>query len=203
MNWSRAYDALYRRGAPWEIGPRPELVRLVQDGRLDPTTHPRSLDLGCGSGANTVFMAEHGFLAAGVDFSAVALAKAQRLAAERGVGEQVRWFRGDLTRVDAAPPETFDVLVDYGTFDDLLETGRVAMTALIHRMTHPGSLFLLWCFYGRRDELPWISFDGASKLTPAIRPGEVKRRFGEAFDIERLPEPPPGSREACFLLTRR
>src|SRR5438477_6219122 len=68
------YDTLYRLGrAPWEIGPRHELVDLVEAGRLTPG---RTLDLGCGTGTNAVYLAEHGFDVTGVDFSPVALAKA-------------------------------------------------------------------------------------------------------------------------------
>ena len=200
---SHVYDFIYRSGAPWEVGPRSELVGLVESKRLDPSTHPRVVDLGCGTGANVVFLAEHGFEATGVDFSRVALAKAQRLAVEHGVADNVRWFRGDLTRPKAAPAETFDVFIDYWTLDDLRAAGRERMAALIGRLSRPGSLFLLWCFFGSRSEMPWISFDGPSKLVPAIRPGEVEDRFGGRFDIERLPEPPRGSRSACFLMTRR
>jgi len=43
---------------PWEIGPRAELVELVDAGRLRPG---RAIDLGCGTGANAVFLAQRGF----------------------------------------------------------------------------------------------------------------------------------------------
>ncbi len=71
---------------PWESGPRSELVELVSSGRLAPC---RALDLGCGSGANAVFLAEHGFEVTGADFAAAALDKADRLA--KAVGVDVVW----------------------------------------------------------------------------------------------------------------
>ena len=80
------YDLLYRFGAPWEGDPRSELVGLVESGRLNPSSMPRAIDLGCGSAANSVFLAEHGFDVTGVDFSPVALGKARALAAEHGPG---------------------------------------------------------------------------------------------------------------------
>jgi Tellurite resistance protein TehB len=53
------YELGYRHWRmPWEGGPRSELVELVRTGRLEPC---RALDLRCGSGANAVFLAEHGF----------------------------------------------------------------------------------------------------------------------------------------------
>jgi methylase of polypeptide subunit release factors len=71
---------MYRRGAPWEGPPRQELAELVTSGTLTPQALPpgRAIDLGCGSGTNAIFLAEHGFDVTGVDFSAVALAKARK-----------------------------------------------------------------------------------------------------------------------------
>jgi SAM-dependent methyltransferase len=54
----------------------------------------RALDLGCGEGRNAVWLAEHGWRTTGVDFSDVALAKAERLAANRGV--DVEWVLADV-----------------------------------------------------------------------------------------------------------
>ncbi len=196
------YDLMYRFGAPWEGGPREELVELVGSGRLSLQALRRAVDLGCGSGANAIFLAEHGFDVTGVDFSPVALRKAQAKAVERGV--RLRLLRGDLTRL---PPrwteDPFDLLVDYGSLDDLKGSGRRAMAETVVRLSRPGSVFVLWCFYARVSELPLISFRGASHLAPSIEPGEEDVLFGRFFDIERLPRPEPGSGAACFFMTRR
>lgn len=41
------YDLWYRFGRPpWVIGPREELVQLVQSGRIRPC---KAIDLGCGT----------------------------------------------------------------------------------------------------------------------------------------------------------
>jgi SAM-dependent methyltransferase len=203
---ARAYDLLYRFRAPWEQGPRSELVELVESGILSPQSLPpgRAIDLGCGSGANAVYLAERGFHVTGVDFSRVALAKARRLAESRHVERRVVLVRGDLTR--AAIPGVlgpFDLLIDYGTLDDLRAVKRRAMATTIQRLSRGGSRFLFWCFYGMKSELPWMSFTGPSRLAPGLEPGEEEALFGDAFDIERLPKPPRDSRAACFLMTRR
>jgi 2-polyprenyl-3-methyl-5-hydroxy-6-metoxy-1,4-benzoquinol methylase len=54
----------------------------------------RALDLGCGAGRNALYLAELGFRVDGVDISAVALERAARTAAERGL--EVRWIQADL-----------------------------------------------------------------------------------------------------------
>ncbi|MFV0258325.1 MAG: class I SAM-dependent methyltransferase [Acidimicrobiales bacterium] len=45
----------------------------------------RAIDVACGEGRNAIWLAEHGWDAVGVDFSAVAIDKARRAADERGV----------------------------------------------------------------------------------------------------------------------
>ena len=191
------YDLLYRRGAPWEGGPRDELVDLVTSGRLAPDSPgPRALDVGCGSGANAIFLAEHGFDVTGIDFSPVALAKARSEAEARSTA--VTWVEADLL---GATPATgsFDLVVDYGTLDDLRRHKRVALASRIATWTRPGGCFLLWCFY---SDIAWWRRRGA-RFPGGLRDGEEQRLFGAAFDIERLPLPQRRSGFACFLMRRR
>ncbi len=200
------YDVMYRWGAPWEIGPRSELVELVESGRLTPErlAPGRAIDLGCGTGANSLFLAERGFDVVGVDFSRVALRKAERKAEAAGLSDRARFIRGDLTAASIPGVDgPFDLLVDYGTLDDLARGARRRMADTVVRLARPGALFLLWAFHAARAELPWISFDGPSRLAPGLEPGEERELFGSAFEIERLPRPEPGSRFACFLMERR
>lgn len=68
----------------------------------------RALDIGCGEGRNAVWLAGRGWDVTGVDFSSVALAKAERLAATRGVS--VDWVLADV--LDYRPPaRSFELVV--------------------------------------------------------------------------------------------
>ncbi len=73
-------------------------------------TPGRALDLGCGEGRNTLWLAEHGWTVTGVDFSAVGVAKASRLAQGRGLGAD--WVVADL-RSFVLPASTFDLVVQF------------------------------------------------------------------------------------------
>ena len=68
----------------------------------------RALDLACGAGRNAVWLAERGWRVTGVDFSAVGIANARRLAADRGV--EVDWVDADL-RTWEPPAGRFDLVV--------------------------------------------------------------------------------------------
>jgi len=200
------YDLMYRIGAPWDGPPRPELVSLVEGGVL--TTGQlapgRAIDLGCGTGANVLYLAQHGFESTGVDFSAIALRAARTRANAVGMEARIRFVQGDLTASEIPGVEgPFDLLIDYGTLDDLDPAGRRAMAAVVTKLSRPGSLFLFWCFWARRPELPRLSLTGPSRMIPVIEPGEETALFGDHFSIERLATPDPSTHTACFLMTRR
>ena len=200
----RIYDVMYRWGAPWDsVGVRSELRRLLDEGEVTPATHPRAIDLGCGTGANVVELAQRGFDATGVDFSPVALSKARERARAAGVAGRCRFLEVDLT-APALPPtvgRTYDLLLDFGTLDDLRPAGRVRMAGHVARLARPGAVVLFWCFYGDRTSLPRISFHGPSRMAPGLAPGEEQRLFAEAFEVEGFVR--PGPHMACFLLRRR
>ncbi|MFI9550860.1 class I SAM-dependent methyltransferase [Nonomuraea endophytica] len=194
MDSRHLYNLGYRLARmPWEIGPRAELVELVRSGRLAPG---RAVDLGCGTGANAIFLARHGFEVTGLDFASAALAKARRNADRAGAG--VRFVEDDLTRLRQDHGD-FDVLVDYGTLDDLSPAGRDRYVANVVPLARPGARFLLWCFEWtpRRWE----------RLRP-MAPGEVRERFGGHFAVERLTRTTVTGRwrlipgHAAYLMTR-
>lgn len=199
------YDAAYRWWAPWDgVGVRDDLRRLLDAGDVTPDRHPRAIDLGCGTGANVVHLAERGFDATGIDFSPVAVAQARDRAADAGVADRCRFVVGDLTAERIAGVDgPYDLLVDFGVLDDLRHGGRRAMARTIRRLSRPGSVLLLWCFYAPRQELPRISFSGPSRIAPAIEPGEETRLFGDDFDIAPVHVRRDGDPVACFVLTRR
>ena len=70
---------------------------------------------------------------------------------------------------------------------------------LVYRFGAPWEL-------GVRDELPRMSFSGASRmapgLEPGLEPGEMERLFGAEWQIEHLAEFSSDRQEAVFLMTR-
>jgi len=85
------WDGRYRsRDALWSGRPNPNLV--AEATGLPPG---RALDVGCGEGADALWLAERGWQVIAVDISAVALARARAHAGEApsGAGERVTWLR--------------------------------------------------------------------------------------------------------------
>jgi cyclopropane fatty-acyl-phospholipid synthase-like methyltransferase len=189
---------------PWDEGPRKALMKLVETGRLQPG---RALDLGSGAARNALFLAKHGFDVTGVDCSAelVELARKSALAARLAV----KFVVDDLTNLQKISGP-FDVLVDYSTLDDLHPEQRDRYVENVVPLTRPGSQFVLYCLewtlsWWEKLTLQALSRFGFGQLT--LEPGEVKRRFGEYFHIQKVAgetkehDYPRGY--AVYLMTRK
>lgn len=101
---AQLWDEMYRsRARVWSGRPNPQLV--AEAAGLPPGT---ALDLGCGEGADALWLAEHGWTVTAVDVSAVALERAAAHAAESGFGHRVTWLQRDLETW--APEERFDLV---------------------------------------------------------------------------------------------
>ena len=125
---------------PWDIGePQPLLVQLEQDGAIA----GRVLDAGCGTGDNSIYLAERGYSVTGVDGSATAIDKASGRAAERGAAADFRV--ADATRLEEFSQE-FDTVLDSALYHCLPEEARTAYAAALHRVTNPGGTLHLLCF---------------------------------------------------------
>jgi cyclopropane fatty-acyl-phospholipid synthase-like methyltransferase len=188
------------RTPPWVGRARSELVQLVESGELLPG---RAIDLGCGEGDNAIFLAQHGFQVTGIDFSPAAIDKARAKAREAGA--EAEFLVDDLTRLTSVTGE-FDLIVDYGTFDDLSIKDRAAYVDQVISLAKPGARFLLWCFEWQLKT--WER--AATAILPfgnlAVGPGEIDHWFAGVFEIHQiagetgLPKWPRGW--AAYLLTR-
>lgn len=87
----------------WSGNPNPLLVRETADLRPG-----RALDLGCGEGADAVWLAGQGWQVTGVDISQTALDRAAAHAEQAGLGERIAWQRHELGRT--FPDGSYDLI---------------------------------------------------------------------------------------------
>jgi SAM-dependent methyltransferase len=146
-------------------------------------------------------LAEKGFDVIGVDYSQVALERAREAVRQHGLAPGCRFVHGDISNHPIPDVTgTFDVILDFGALDDMTGDRRRGMAESIHRYAHPGTVFVLWCFYARREDVPRFRFAGVSKMHSMLEPGEEKALFGAEFTIERLDSP---EHTACFVMTKK
>ena len=92
--WDRRYETAEYI---WHADPNQFVAEHLGD--LAPGT---AIDLAAGEGRNAIWLAERGWRVNAVDFSEVALAKAQRLATDRGV--EIETVVADVTNWEPASP---------------------------------------------------------------------------------------------------
>jgi SAM-dependent methyltransferase len=128
------WDDRYReRAALWSGNPNGALVADVTG--LSPG---RALDVGCGEGADAIWLAERGWIVTGLDISAVAIERAQAAGAGRGV--DVSWIVGDLATVDI-PARSYDLVsLQYAP---LLRGDDYAVARTLLAAVAPGGTFLV------------------------------------------------------------
>ncbi len=137
------YEFMYWRGAPrWDTGiTPPEVKQLIGVEQLP---RGRALDVGCGTGTNVVYLAEHGFNVTGIDFVPRAIEKARKRARAAGVQVELR-VADVLEPTELGAP--FDLVLDIGCFHNFDSVGRARYAANLVRWTHPGSTYLVYAFF--------------------------------------------------------
>lgn len=141
------YALLYRIGfTPWEDSDdRGPLLQLLANRPVG-----RALDTGCGSGRQTVLMAEHGWHVTGVDAVARPLRVARARALAAGVDERVHLVRADVTSLGDLPGAPFDLVTDVGCLHGLSDAGRRSFTTWLTEHTASGADLLLSAALPRR-----------------------------------------------------
>jgi hypothetical protein len=187
---SAGYAVAYRLGlTPWEQAGRggAEQVTAMLAREEEERTPPfgAALDLGCGTGAHSIELAQRGWRVTGVDAIGAALQKARARARAEGV--DVRFVEGDVT---ALRPEEVgaDVsfFLDVGCFHGLKDGQRAAMGERVTACAVTDATILMLAFPpGRRGPLP----RGASR-------SDIEGAFAgwtvvdeEAADVAGMPGP--------------
>ena len=139
------YRALYRVGLVfWQrSSPPADLVALIEGpSALSPG---RALELGCGTGIDSVYLATHGWDVTAVDMVPKALATARRNATAAGVAP--RFIEGDVTRLhEFGVGDAYDLMLDFGCFHTLPEDRRPAYVTGVSDAAAPGATMLLYGF---------------------------------------------------------
>lgn len=137
------YELIYQFSKPnWDGDTIPQEIAALSNNN---GIGNRVLDLGCGTGTHAIYLAQQGYTVVGVDFSSKAIALARQKA--RQAGAIVDFRIGDVTRLNFLN-DPFDIVLDVGCFHGLSKAERKKYAQNLARLTHQGSLFLLWAVKG-------------------------------------------------------
>lgn len=139
--WDEAYatgEFQNHWGIPY---PSPELVSFIASHHFPTSTV--AVDIGCGAGQESIFLAQQGFSVTGVDLSSEAL----KIASERSkqAGVQVRWHNGNVLELPLED-QSVDLVNDRGCFHIIPNENRAQYANEMARILKPGGrIFLRGC----------------------------------------------------------
>lgn len=125
MPVTKRFKERYRTGdTPWDIG-KPDF-NLIETVTQKPVKSCKALDIGCGTGDNSIWLAQNQFQVTGTDISEIAIEKAKEKALKSKV--KCTFLVVDLfkSRIEGAP---FGFVFDRGCFhtiDDVKERKKFA-----------------------------------------------------------------------------
>jgi 2-polyprenyl-3-methyl-5-hydroxy-6-metoxy-1,4-benzoquinol methylase len=131
-SWDERYGGA---GQIWSGSPNAQLVVVVSE--LSPGT---ALDIGCGEGADVIWLARQGWRVTGADFSANGLARAGRHAEQAGVGDRTDWWQVDA-RTFTAEGRSYDLVTTH--FLHPPDGGMVEVTRRLSTAVAPGGHLLV------------------------------------------------------------
>jgi SAM-dependent methyltransferase len=181
--WQSFYDYRARSCPFFQLVPDENLSEWLQHGRIAPGS---ALDLGCGNGRNSIFLARRGFSVQAVDYSVSAVAWAKEEIANAQVSVRVHCSSVFEFQVN---PSSYDLVYDSGCFHHIPPHRRHQYVRLVAGALKPGGALGLVCFapeggsgYSDEDVYKLKSLGGGLGYEQA----RLREIWGTDFCIESL-----------------
>jgi methyl halide transferase len=189
MDIRRQMDEIYKDmpldRIPWNLTEPPEmLIKAVESGKIKPC---KAVDLGCGAGNYSIWLASHGFDVTGIDISEHAIKHANDLAAEKNV--VCDFVAADLLSDLSEYHGKFDLAYDWEVLHHIFPVDRAKYIHNVHDLLKPDAMYLSICF---SEKDPDFGGEGKIRKTPLgtelyfSSEEELKELFEPLFHINEL-----------------
>lgn len=168
------FRIFYRIGfTPWDGHPLAQSLRGLIEGTPDTPALPAgsALELGCGTGDTSIYLAQRGWKVTAVDFVTKALDKAR---AKAGAADaSVDFVRADVTHLShEGVGADFQLIVDNGCLHNMSDADRDAYVREVSAVAAPDARLLIVAFR-----------PGGRFGVRGIEPAEMERRFTPAWTL--------------------
>jgi ubiquinone/menaquinone biosynthesis C-methylase UbiE len=166
------FAGMYAEGIPpWQIDrPQPEVIQLIEQGKFESPV----LDLGCGTGDNTIELARHGLLVKGLDAVPEALERARKKTEQAGLKQSPEFVLGDALRLAESGLKARTVL-DCALFHTFSDEERREYIRGLEAVLSPGGRLHILSFSELETRQP-----GPRRLSLL----EITESFGRGWRLE-------------------
>ena len=191
-----AFDRMYDGAPSWDLGrPQPAVIRAAERGII----RGDILDVGCGTGEDARWLAEHGHGVVGIDFSTRGIERART-----GRATSAQFAVADVRDLAVAglgsDGRVFDTVLDVGCFHSLRPADRSLYASSVRDTLCPGGRLVLLCWSDRNEFAGGPTRMSRDEIRAAFTEGWTV----EAIEPEMLESPrAPGSVLAWLAVIRR
>ena len=139
--WEKFYQKVASGEIPWHKTQADYLIEVINKGKIKPCS---ALDLGCGTGEESIFLAKKGFKVTGIDISKTAIKYAKDNTKKAKV--KVDFMVADATDLSFLKDRKFDFVLDWDNLHGIPKTKRKKYISEIVKHTRKESKLLLRCF---------------------------------------------------------
>lgn len=182
---NKIYRELPLKQIPWIFKTPPDiLVELINRGKINPC---KTIDLGCGTGINAIYLASKRFIVTGIDISPAAIKIAKRNADEKKVKCNfiIADVLSDLNEID----RNYDFAYDWELLHHIFPENRQNYIKNVYNLLNQGGTYLSVSF-SEKDSC--FGGQGKYRETPLgtvlyfSSENELKELFKPFFNIEDL-----------------
>ena len=170
---------------PWDGHPQSATLRELIEG-TDALPPGSALDVGCGTGDASIYLAQHGWQVTGIDFTPKALDRAR--AKSRAADVTADFVHADVTHLSQAGISLgFQVIVDNGCFHGMSDGDRDLYVQEITAAAAPGARLFM------------VGFKPCGRFGPVgVDQAEIERRFTPAWTLLSAADEPRWTAENRF-----
>lgn len=120
-----------------------QFIKHIKKEEKLPITDLQVLDLGCGTGRNTNYLAERGNHVVGIDIAANALKIGEERAKKLGLEAQVKYLNQSIGKTMPFPDNYFDLILDITSSNSLNKAEREVYLQESYRLLKPSGFMIL------------------------------------------------------------
>jgi len=167
----------------WGKYPSEEVIRFFirSKAKLD-STNIKALDLGCGIGSCTWFMAKEGAVVTAMDGSPSGLNEVKKLAFKYGVVDNINILNGDITKPLTFIKSTFNIILDSYALYSNKENKTINGYRECYELLEKDGFFLTCCFGKKTDGFGTgkkVSSNTYTKIKGVLSNGGVQSFFSK------------------------
>lgn len=184
--WEQFYTKTPLNKIPWQNTQADYFTEVIESGKVKPGL---ALDLGCGTGMKSIFLAKKGFDVIGIDISETAIDYARGNASNAKV--KVEFITADATDLNFFKNKRFDFILDWANLHGIPQAKRNKYVNGIVEHSKKDCKLLLRCFSKRDTKNKYVK--RPMGIIYLFSKKDIEILFGKYFKILEINKSKPPS----------